>query len=94
MLINRTELLQEAECTCISYVERCGSKEGLDAGRHCLNRWGYRRCEDIVWIKTNNDPDRKYVNAANQEALSVLQHTKAGEVGNETEHRVTGTIMC
>lgn len=60
-------------------VQRCGSEEGLDAGRHCLNRWGYRRCEDIVWIKTNNDPDRKYVNAANQEALSVLQHTKVGE---------------
>eukprot|EP00210_Caulerpa_lentillifera_P009508 g9067.t1 len=54
----------------------CGSEEGLEAGRHCLNKWGYRRCEDIVWIKTNKNPNQKYLSAANQEARSVLQHTK------------------
>lgn len=26
---------------------------GLAAGRACLKRWGFRRCEDICWIKTN-----------------------------------------
>ena len=30
-----------------------GSSEGLDEGRICLKKWGFRRCEDICWIKTN-----------------------------------------
>ena len=31
----------------------CGSSDGLDSGRQCLKKWGFRRCEDICWIKTN-----------------------------------------
>lgn len=31
----------------------CGNAEGLERGRLCLKRWGFRRCEDICWIKTN-----------------------------------------
>ncbi|XP_065663867.1 N6-adenosine-methyltransferase non-catalytic subunit-like [Hydra vulgaris] len=51
----------------------CGSSEGLDEGRQCLKAWGFRRCEDICWIKTNkNNPgNTKYM-----EPMSVLQHTK------------------
>ncbi|KAG9304175.1 hypothetical protein G9A89_019737 [Geosiphon pyriformis] len=30
-----------------------GDANGLDRGRQLLLKWGYRRCEDIVWIKTN-----------------------------------------
>jgi mRNA (2'-O-methyladenosine-N6-)-methyltransferase len=30
-----------------------GDAEGLDMGRLALEKWGFRRCEDIVWIKTN-----------------------------------------
>jgi N6-adenosine-specific RNA methylase IME4 len=30
-----------------------GSAEGLDEGRTILKKWGYRRSEDIVWVKTN-----------------------------------------
>ena len=56
--------------------DRCGSAEGLDAGRHCLKKWGFRRCEDICWIKTNKDPARK-ASTVRQDANSVLQHTKA-----------------
>ncbi|KAK9918982.1 hypothetical protein WJX75_008465 [Coccomyxa subellipsoidea] len=52
----------------------CGSAEGLDAGRHCLKKWGFRRCEDICWIKTNAEAARKV--AARQDAHAVLQHTK------------------
>ncbi|GAA6022750.1 hypothetical protein JCM11491_005567 [Sporobolomyces phaffii] len=30
---------------------------GLERGRELLSTWGYRRCEDIVWLKTNRtDP--------------------------------------
>uniref|UniRef100_A0A8C4Q511 N(6)-adenosine-methyltransferase non-catalytic subunit METTL14 n=1 Tax=Eptatretus burgeri TaxID=7764 RepID=A0A8C4Q511_EPTBU len=31
----------------------CGSSDDLDEGRQCLRKWGFRRCEDICWIKTN-----------------------------------------
>lgn len=31
----------------------CGSADGLDKGRECLKKWGFRRCEDICWIQTN-----------------------------------------
>jgi len=30
-----------------------GAGEGLEKGREVLAKWGYRRCEDVVWIKTN-----------------------------------------
>ncbi|KAF8065623.1 mettl14 [Scenedesmus sp. PABB004] len=53
----------------------CGSAEGLDAGRHCLRRWGFRRVEDICWVKTNKDAKaRTYLNS--QEPGSMLVHTK------------------
>ena len=51
----------------------CGSAEGLDEGRKCLRAWGFRRCEDICWIKTNKkDPG----NVKYTEPKAVLQHTK------------------
>lgn len=30
-----------------------GAGEGLERGRDILAKWGYRRCEDVVWVKTN-----------------------------------------
>lgn len=50
----------------------CGDSEGLDRGRQLLTKWGYRRCEDIVWIKTN----RTWDGTRFLEERSVLQHTK------------------
>ena len=55
-------------------VCRCGSAEGLDAGRHCLQQWGFRRCEDICWIKTNKE--QRKAASVRQDAQAVLQHTK------------------
>ncbi|GAX80720.1 hypothetical protein CEUSTIGMA_g8155.t1 [Chlamydomonas eustigma] len=54
----------------------CGSAEGLEAGRHCLNKWGFRRCEDICWVKTNKEHPNKKLSAVHQELNSVLVHTK------------------
>ena len=31
-----------------------GAGEGLERGREVMAKWGFRRCEDIVWVKTNN----------------------------------------
>ncbi|XP_073232777.1 N(6)-adenosine-methyltransferase non-catalytic subunit METTL14-like [Porites lutea] len=51
----------------------CGSHEGLNEGRKCLRKWGFRRCEDICWIKTNktNPGNTKYL-----EPDAIFQHTK------------------
>lgn len=50
----------------------CGSGEGLNKGRECLQRWGFRRCEDICWVQTNCKKNRlKYV-----EPDAILQRTK------------------
>ncbi|XP_010767598.1 N6-adenosine-methyltransferase subunit METTL14 [Notothenia coriiceps] len=51
----------------------CGSGEGLDMGRMCLRKWGFRRCEDICWIKTNkNNPGKTKA----LDPKAVFQRTK------------------
>lgn len=51
----------------------CGSSDGLDAGRRCLKKWGFRRCEDICWIKTNiKNPGHN----KNLEPKAIFQRTK------------------
>ncbi|KAH8281469.1 hypothetical protein KR054_000829 [Drosophila jambulina] len=51
----------------------CGSSEGLDMGRNCLKKWGFRRCEDICWIRTNiNKPGH----SKQLEPKAVFQRTK------------------
>lgn len=32
-----------------------GQGKGLEQGRALLSKWGYRKCEDLVWVKTNHD---------------------------------------
>ncbi|CAF4612285.1 unnamed protein product [Rotaria sp. Silwood1] len=51
----------------------CGSAEGLDQGRACLKKWGFRRCEDICWVKTNRTNSRS---ALTLESGSLFQRTK------------------
>jgi len=67
----------------------CGSSEGLDMGRFCLRKWGFRRCEDICWIRTNiNNPGH----SKNLEPKAVFQRTKVHHalmklvLGNATEN--------
>lgn len=51
----------------------CGSSDGLDLGRQCLKKWGFRRCEDICWIKTNiKNPGH----SKNLEPKAIFQRTK------------------
>lgn len=35
-----------------------GAGEGLERGREVMAKWGFRRCEDIVWVKTNKTSNR------------------------------------
>lgn len=39
----------------------------------CLKRWGYRRCEDICWIKTNIENPTK---SKTVEPRAILKRTK------------------
>ena len=57
----------------------CGSSDGLDLGRLCLQTWGFRRCEDLCWIKTNHaSAQRNQATISHQvmEPNAVLQRTK------------------
>ncbi|THU93857.1 MT-A70-domain-containing protein [Dendrothele bispora CBS 962.96] len=35
-----------------------GAGDGLERGREVLAKWGYRRCEDVVWVKTNKTSNK------------------------------------
>ncbi|KAI5065274.1 hypothetical protein GOP47_0019969 [Adiantum capillus-veneris] len=50
-----------------------GDAEGLDQGRLCLKKWGFRRCEDICWVKTNKENPTP---ALRHDASTLLQHSK------------------
>ncbi|KAL2650612.1 hypothetical protein R1flu_018740 [Riccia fluitans] len=50
-----------------------GDAEGLDHGRLCLKKWGFRRCEDICWVKTNRENPTP---ALRHDANTLLQHSK------------------
>jgi N6-adenosine-specific RNA methylase IME4 len=66
----RIDHLAENCCFLFLWV---GSSEGLDKGRLLLKKWNFRRCEDIVWIKTNkHNFKRRYYNDGD----TLLQHTK------------------
>ncbi|KAL5980602.1 hypothetical protein ACLOJK_028510 [Asimina triloba] len=50
-----------------------GDGAGLEQGRQCLKKWGFRRCEDICWVKTNKS------NAApglRHDSHTLFQHSK------------------
>jgi len=51
-----------------------GAGEGLERGRETLAKWGYRRCEDIVWIKTNRFSNGG--SGADPPTTSLLTRTK------------------
>ncbi|CAK9223059.1 unnamed protein product [Sphagnum troendelagicum] len=50
-----------------------GDAEGLEQGRHCLKKWGFRRCEDICWVKTNRENPTP---ALRHDSNTLFQHSK------------------
>ena len=56
----------------------CGTGISLEWGRHFLQKWGYRRCEDICWIKSNRESRRN------------LQYLHDGVLSPSTEHCLVG----
>ena len=69
----RVDLIADNCCFLFLWV---GSNEGLDKGRELLKNWNFRRCEDIVWIKTNKLNFTKMPKSKLDAEGSLLQHTK------------------
>jgi N6-adenosine-specific RNA methylase IME4 len=49
-------------------------REHLDDGRELFKKWGYKRCEDVVWIKTNKK--NKDIKQSASSDKSILQRVK------------------
>ncbi|KAG0466918.1 hypothetical protein HPP92_018498 [Vanilla planifolia] len=50
-----------------------GDGVGLEQGRQCLKKWGFRRCEDICWVKTNK---RNASPGLRHDSHTLFQHSK------------------
>jgi len=58
-----------------------GSGVSLQWGRACLRKWGYRRCEDICWIKSNRETGRNYHWLPDSVIASTTEHCLVGIKG-------------
>ncbi|CAN6972686.1 hypothetical protein IGI04_035587 [Brassica rapa subsp. trilocularis] len=56
-----------------------GDGVGLEQGRQCLKKWGFRRCEDICWVKTNKSS-----------AAPTLRHDSRTVFQRSKEHCLMG----
>ena len=66
----RVDLISDNPSFIFFWVGTC---EGVDIGRQIMKKWGFRRCEDIVWLKTNIKPTTQcYYDTS----FSILKHTK------------------
>ncbi|KAF5177882.1 N6-adenosine-methyltransferase non-catalytic subunit mtb [Thalictrum thalictroides] len=52
-----------------------GDGVGLEQGRQCLKKWGFRRCEDICWVKTNKS---NATPGLRHDSHTLFQHSKVG----------------
>ncbi|XVF29798.1 hypothetical protein REPUB_Repub16aG0002200 [Reevesia pubescens] len=50
-----------------------GDGVGLEQGRQCLKKWGFRRCEDICWVKTNKT---NATPGLQHDSHTIFQHSK------------------
>lgn len=70
-----------------------GDSEGLERGRECFARWGFRRAEDIVLVKTNTNQQKSKGQGAGGEGLfasSAKEHCLMGirgTVRRSTDHK-------
>ncbi|XP_078164108.1 uncharacterized protein LOC144559051 [Carex rostrata] len=51
-----------------------GDGVGLEQGRACLKKWGFRRCEDICWVKTNKK--NAGGGSLRHDSRTLFQHSK------------------
>ena len=74
----RIEAITETPSFCFIW---CGTGQGLDWGRHCLKKWGFRRTEDITWIKSNRENGRNPDFLPNSVVTPTVEHCLMGIKG-------------
>jgi N6-adenosine-specific RNA methylase IME4 len=74
----RIEAITETPSFCFLW---CGTGQGLEWGRHCLKKWGFRRCEDITWIKSNRVNNRNPDFLPNSVVMPTSEHCLVGIKG-------------
>eukprot|EP00850_Spirogloea_muscicola_P014065 SM000098S25145 [mRNA] locus=s98:541950:545487:+ [translate_table: standard] len=66
-----------------------GDAEGLEHGRACLKKWGFRRCEDICWVKTNRE---KPMGSLRHDVHTLFQHSKIASTVSDASHHLLHEI--
>ncbi|KAG6528151.1 hypothetical protein ZIOFF_010300 [Zingiber officinale] len=56
-----------------SFILWVGDGVGLEQGRQCLKKWGFRRCEDMCWVKTNK---KNATPGLRHDSHMLFQHSK------------------
>jgi len=69
-----------------------GRDDGLERGRDCLQRWGFRRCEDIVWVQTESCT--QYAPASPSLLKPVVQHCLMGIRGTVVRSTDSFFVHC
>jgi len=69
-----------------------GRDDGLERGRDCLQRWGFRRCEDIVWAQTESCT--QYAPASPSLLTPVVQHCLMGIRGTVVRSTDSFFVHC
>lgn len=65
----------------------CGNAENVSRGRQLLVKWGYRRCEDLIWVKTNRKSKVAMVCNYNKRTSTEVAHlhNQGSRILNENE---------
>ncbi len=58
-----------------------GAGVSLQWGRACLKKWGFRRCEDISWIKSNRETGKNTSYLPNSVLMTTTEHCLMGIKG-------------
>lgn len=53
----------------------------LDDGRELFKKWGFKRCEDIVWVKTNFNNKKMPPQSEEGILVRVKEHCLVGYKG-------------
>lgn len=65
--------------------------DGLERGREALLKWGFRRCEEIIWIKKNSKPLKGRIWEGHEEVDSGEREPVANHLlVNQKEHCLVG----
>lgn len=69
-----------------------GRDDGLERGRDVLHRWGYRRCEDIVWVQTSERD--AYAPQGTSLFVPIVQHCLMGIRGTVVRSTDSFFVHC